>query len=59
MPVFQEIPLEECFIDKEPYYVPVGNEVEVFMAAYKPAAGNHKGPTGCGKTVLWNTWHTG
>ncbi len=38
-------------IEKEPYYVPVGNEITLFEAAYA----NHlplllKGPTGCGKT---------
>lgn len=38
-------------IEKEPYYVPVNNEITLFEAAYD----NHlplllKGPTGCGKT---------
>ena len=38
-------------IEKEPYYVAVGNEITLFEAAYE----NHlplllKGPTGCGKT---------
>ena len=42
---------EEHFVDKEPYYEPVGEEVAIFEAAYN----NHlpvllKGPTGCGKT---------
>lgn len=49
--LFKEIPLEEYLIEKEPYYIPLGNEVEVFMAAYKnllPVI--LKGPTGCGKT---------
>jgi len=49
--LFKEIPLEEYLVEKEPYYIPVGNEVEVFMAAYKnllPVI--LKGPTGCGKT---------
>jgi nitric oxide reductase NorQ protein len=49
--LFKEIPLEEYFIEKEPYYIPLGDEVEVFMAAYKnllPVI--LKGPTGCGKT---------
>ncbi len=42
---------EEHFIQKEPYYEAVGNEIAIFEAAYK-----HnlpillKGPTGCGKT---------
>ncbi len=42
---------EEYFIEDEPYYEPVGDEIAVFEAAYR----NHlpvllKGPTGCGKT---------
>jgi nitric oxide reductase NorQ protein len=42
---------EEYFIKDEPYYEPVGNEIEVFEAAYAnqlPVL--LKGPTGCGKT---------
>ncbi len=42
---------EEVFIEEEPYYEPVANEIEVFDAAYKnqlPVL--LKGPTGCGKT---------
>jgi len=36
---------------KLPYYLPVGDEVEVFTAAYKARmAVLLKGPTGCGKT---------
>ncbi|MCQ6963810.1 ATPase AAA [Methanolobus chelungpuianus] len=43
--------MEEYVIENEPYYIPVGSEVEIFTAAYR----NHlpinlKGPTGCGKT---------
>ncbi|WP_256623720.1 CbbQ/NirQ/NorQ/GpvN family protein [Methanolobus chelungpuianus] len=50
-PLFQELPVEEYVIENEPYYIPVGSEVEIFTAAYR----NHlpinlKGPTGCGKT---------
>ncbi len=42
---------EEYFIEDEPYYEAVGNEIEIFEAADR----NHlpvllKGPTGCGKT---------
>lgn len=49
--LFKEIPLEDYFVEKEPYYIPVGNEVEVFMAAYRNLLPvNLKGPTGCGKT---------
>ena len=42
---------ETHFIDDEPYYAPVGHEVEIFIAAYQnrlPVL--LKGPTGCGKT---------
>ncbi len=43
--------MEEYHLTKEPYYVPVADEVELFEAAYKakiPVL--FKGPTGCGKT---------
>lgn len=42
---------EEYFIENEPYYESVGDEIEVFEAAYRnelPVL--LKGPTGCGKT---------
>lgn len=42
---------EEYFITEQPYYEPLGNEIEVFEAAYSnqlPVL--LKGPTGCGKT---------
>jgi nitric oxide reductase NorQ protein len=42
---------ESYIIETEPYYEPVGNELELFEAAYKnqlPVL--LKGPTGCGKT---------
>lgn len=43
--------IEEYRVESEPFYLPIGNEVESFEAAYR----NHipvllKGPTGCGKT---------
>ena len=42
---------ELYFIEREPYYEPVGNEIEVFEAAYaKRLPVLLKGPTGCGKT---------
>jgi len=47
----QVIKPEEYFVTEEPYYEPVGNEIEVFGAAYAnqlPVL--LKGPTGCGKT---------
>lgn len=42
---------EENFIEKEPYYEAISNEIEIFEAAYNnqlPVL--LKGPTGCGKT---------
>lgn len=42
---------EEYFVEDEPYYEPVADEIEVFEAAYRnqiPVL--LKGPTGCGKT---------
>jgi len=42
---------EEYFIQDEPYYEPVGEEIDVFMAAYQQQLPILlKGPTGCGKT---------
>ena len=43
--------VEEYFIEKEPFYLPVTDEVNLFESAYKhkiPVL--LKGPTGCGKT---------
>jgi nitric oxide reductase NorQ protein len=46
-----ELLIEESIIDSEPYYLPVGNEEEIFKAAYKRKLPLLlKGPTGCGKT---------
>ncbi|MDH5229792.1 MAG: CbbQ/NirQ/NorQ/GpvN family protein [Gammaproteobacteria bacterium] len=42
---------ENYFVETEPYYQAVGNEVEIFLAAYEQALPVLlKGPTGCGKT---------
>lgn len=42
---------EEYLIKDEPYYEPVGKEIEVFEAAYRNRLPILlKGPTGCGKT---------
>jgi nitric oxide reductase NorQ protein len=46
-----ELAVEKYKVAAEPYYLPIGNEVELFEAAYSarlPAM--LKGPTGCGKT---------
>ncbi|MFL2803327.1 MAG: CbbQ/NirQ/NorQ/GpvN family protein [Dehalococcoidia bacterium] len=43
--------IEEYQLAEEPYYVPVGDEVELFEAAYREKLPLiFKGPTGCGKT---------
>ena len=42
---------EEYFIEQEPYYEPVGDEIPIFEAAYRNGLPILlKGPTGCGKT---------
>lgn len=54
--------IEEYVIEEEPYYLPVGNEIEVFEAAYKNKMHvMFKGPTGCGKTrfVQYMAWRLG
>ena len=56
----QAIRSEEHRITVEPYYEPIGDEVEVFAAAYRnqlPVL--LKGPTGCGKTrfIEYMSWH--
>ena len=47
----RELPVEEYRVEREPFYLPVGDEVEIFRAAFAcrlPVL--LKGPTGCGKT---------
>ncbi|MGW8247452.1 MAG: AAA family ATPase [Acidiferrobacterales bacterium] len=42
---------EEYFIEDEPYYEPIGDEIEIFESAYRQKLPVLlKGPTGCGKT---------
>ncbi len=46
-----EKPSEEYRILEEPYYLPIGDEKEIFEAAYRARLPILlKGPTGCGKT---------
>ncbi len=59
---YKEYAIEEFLVRSEPYYRPVGDEVELFSAAYN----EHipvllKGPTGCGKTrfVEYMAWKMG
>jgi len=43
--------VEKYILSREPYYLPVGQEVELFEAAYRARLPVMlKGPTGCGKT---------
>ena len=47
----RELPVEEYRVEREPFYRAVGDEVEIFRAAFTcrlPVL--LKGPTGCGKT---------
>jgi len=45
------IKTEKYHIEEEPYYLPMGKEIEVFEAAYRNQIPLLlKGPTGCGKT---------
>jgi nitric oxide reductase NorQ protein len=58
----RELPAEEYRVEREPFYLPVGDEVEVFRAAFAcrlPVL--LKGPTGCGKTrfVEYMAYHLG
>lgn len=47
----REYALSDYTIDREPYYVPIHDEVEIFEAAYaQKIPVLLKGPTGCGKT---------
>ncbi len=61
-PKFKEFAIEEFLVRSEPYYRAVGDELELFEAAYA----QHipvllKGPTGCGKTrfVEYMAWKLG
>lgn len=57
-----ELAIEEYRATTEPYYLPVGREVELFDAAYQTKLPVMlKGPTGCGKTrfVEHMAWRLG
>jgi len=48
---YRQYAIEEYTIDDEPFYVPVKDEVELFLSAYaQKVPVLLKGPTGCGKT---------
>ena len=45
------LPVDEYRITEEPYYRPLGKEIEIFLAAHENRLPILlKGPTGCGKT---------
>ncbi|MBN2168699.1 MAG: CbbQ/NirQ/NorQ/GpvN family protein [Actinobacteria bacterium] len=47
----KEISYGESMLDEEPFYAPVGDEIEIFTSAYNARIPVIlKGPTGCGKT---------
>jgi MoxR-like ATPase len=48
---------EQYLVTEEPYYRAVADEVENYQAAYQVRMPVMlKGPTGCGKSRLSNTW---
>lgn len=54
--------IEEYHLSEEPYYMPTGDEVELFEAAYiQKIPVLLKGPTGCGKTrfIEYMSWKLG
>ncbi len=56
---YKQIQVEEFRITEEPFYLPVGNEVELFETAYEQQIPVLlKGPTGAGKTrfVEYMSW---
>jgi nitric oxide reductase NorQ protein len=59
---FQEFRVEEYVVRKEPFYVPLTDEVDIFHAAYRQKVPVLlKGPTGTGKTrfVEYMAWKLG
>lgn len=57
--LYNEFTIEEYFVEKEPFYLPVSDEIELFEAAYSAQVPILlKGPTGTGKTrfVEYMAW---
>lgn len=49
--LYQEFRVEEYIPTEEPFYIPAGDEIKIFEAAYQQRIPVLlKGPTGCGKT---------
>ncbi len=62
MGAYREYAIEEYKPHVEPYYLPIGGEVEMFTAAFEERVPVLlKGPTGCGKTrfVEYMAWRLG
>ena len=56
---YNQITIEEYYINKEPFYMPVADEIQLFEAAYNGTIPILlKGPTGTGKTrfVEYMAW---
>jgi len=56
---FQQLAVEDFRITKEPYYLPIADEIELFLSAYEQKIPVLlKGPTGVGKTrfVEYMSW---
>ncbi len=59
---YKQYRVEEYFIEEEPYFIPLSDEVEIFEAAYRQRVPLLlKGPTGTGKTrfVEYMAWLLG
>lgn len=59
---YREYAVEEYYLTREPYYLAVADEVELFAAAYEQKVPILlKGPTGCGKTrfIEYMAYHLG
>ena len=59
---YRQYAVEEYYALKEPYYLPVGDEVALFTAAFSQQIPVLlKGPTGCGKTrfIEYMAWRLG
>ena len=60
--LYNQTIIEEYVIADEPYYLPIGDEIEIFEAAYHQRVPVLlKGPTGTGKTrfVEHMSWRLG